>query len=305
MRLRLLTGTAGNDALVGYATDDTISGLAGNDTLSGGGGNDTVDGGAGADNLRGNDGNDTLLGGADNDTLQGGNGNDILIGGAGNDVLVGGTHDAYWNTYAGPGSDTYHFGRGDGQDQIWDNDPTAGVVDRLVFGPSITPSDVLVSRPASSNHLVFSLVGSTDRVTVNNHFAAGAWAVEEVRFESGVVWGPAEIAARVNLPASSLSEPLGSGPMLNARGDQEYRSLLTRILISQDVGSADSRVAAAWGHGEVAAGPADYPVASTNAAALQLASWMAIGGGGALALSGSGDVGRLRNTDLGLVLAQP
>lgn len=77
-----------------------ISGTSGNDTLVGGSGDDKISGGAG---------NDLLIGGSGNDTLSGGTGNDILIGGFGNDVLFGGR-----------GMDTFLHSVGDGQDTIAD-----------------------------------------------------------------------------------------------------------------------------------------------------------------------------------------
>lgn len=75
-----ITGSSGNDSLVGGLEDDSISGLAGNDTLIGSGGNDTLDGGAGNDSITGDAGNDTIL-------LQDGFGNDTVAGSTGNDVI--------------------------------------------------------------------------------------------------------------------------------------------------------------------------------------------------------------------------
>ncbi|WP_445322692.1 hypothetical protein [Pseudoduganella rhizocola] len=64
-----LTGSNGNDDLLGDWFDDSLSGGGGNDRLNGAGGDDT---------LRGGDGHDTLIAG---------NGADLLDGGAGNDLL--------------------------------------------------------------------------------------------------------------------------------------------------------------------------------------------------------------------------
>ncbi|MGO4705996.1 hypothetical protein AB4072_09500 [Microvirga sp. 2MCAF38] len=71
----------------GDAQGDTLSNIQG---VSGTSGNDTLIGSSAADSLIGNDGNDSLDGGAGTDTLRGGNGNDVLIGGAGADTLDGG-----------------------------------------------------------------------------------------------------------------------------------------------------------------------------------------------------------------------
>lgn len=62
-----LTGSAGDDALIGLFGHNNIEGLAGNDTLLGGPGNDTLEGGDGNDHLFGGLGNDTMTGGAGHD----------------------------------------------------------------------------------------------------------------------------------------------------------------------------------------------------------------------------------------------
>jgi hypothetical protein len=53
-----LTGTDGNDLIIGSSGADTIDGLGGDDCILGGGGDDS---------LNGNDGTDVCLGGAGND----------------------------------------------------------------------------------------------------------------------------------------------------------------------------------------------------------------------------------------------
>ncbi|WP_306395562.1 DUF4214 domain-containing protein [Telluria beijingensis] len=98
-----LTGTAGNDRLVGGDLDDILIGLGGNDTLRGGAGDDVLEGGDGDDLLEGGDGNDILRGGRGHDELRtvsygnnlldGGDGDDRLFGGNGNDTLLGGAGD--------------------------------------------------------------------------------------------------------------------------------------------------------------------------------------------------------------------
>jgi Ca2+-binding RTX toxin-like protein len=55
----IITGTSGNDLLIGDANDNFIFGLGGNDTLLGFAGNDTLHGGQGGDVLNGGDGIDT------------------------------------------------------------------------------------------------------------------------------------------------------------------------------------------------------------------------------------------------------
>jgi Ca2+-binding RTX toxin-like protein len=55
-----VTGTPGNDLILGSSGPDTINGLSGDDCILGGGGNDSIDG---------NSGTDACLGGPDSDTF--------------------------------------------------------------------------------------------------------------------------------------------------------------------------------------------------------------------------------------------
>jgi Ca2+-binding RTX toxin-like protein len=186
---QLLQGGSANDTLRGYATADTMSGAAGDDSLYGGAGNDQISGDAGNDWLQGEDGNDLLLGGDGNDILQGGSGDDTLDGGAGDDALTGGKYDSYNGDYAGPGNDTYRFGRGDGNDVILDYDSTAGNLDRIAFKAGVTLDDLLLSRTGDGS-LVIGLAGTSDQLTVYQHFkSGGAWAVETLQFADGTSLG--------------------------------------------------------------------------------------------------------------------
>jgi len=85
-----ITGTSGDDELLGTSANDMILGLDGNDRLNGRGGDDCLVGGAGNDRLFGRRGNDLLYGGEGDDRLRGNRGNDALDGGAGFDDCLGG-----------------------------------------------------------------------------------------------------------------------------------------------------------------------------------------------------------------------
>ncbi|SPH17457.1 Bifunctional hemolysin/adenylate cyclase [Defluviimonas aquaemixtae] len=134
-----LTGTFGNDTIVGGETGETAgdlidaSGLTANTTLSFtgseagtlaaggstavfseierftlGAGDDTVNASAATAgvNVDAGAGNDGLTGGVGNDTLAGGAGNDTLNGGAGNDSLTGGAGDDTFRLTGTFGNDT-------------------------------------------------------------------------------------------------------------------------------------------------------------------------------------------------------
>ena len=81
-------GSQHADTLTGSNGDNWVIGLGGNDVLSGLAGRDRIDGGTGNDRLSGGSGADHMIGGAGNDRLSGGLGADKLIGGAGYDTFL-------------------------------------------------------------------------------------------------------------------------------------------------------------------------------------------------------------------------
>lgn len=87
-----ITGTSGNDTLIGTIGADIISGLDGNDSISGG---------AGADTIFGGDGNDTVQSGEGRDTIDLGAGDDVLIWDEAN-----GDYDLFESIDGGTGNDT-------------------------------------------------------------------------------------------------------------------------------------------------------------------------------------------------------
>src|SRR3954454_8846108 len=69
---RTITGTSGDDVLVGTPSADRVHGLAGSDDITGGKGDDRLFGGGGFDTFRWTrgDGYDQVDGGADSDVLE-------------------------------------------------------------------------------------------------------------------------------------------------------------------------------------------------------------------------------------------
>lgn len=100
-----LSGTRGNDHMVGTAWADLFDGSDGDDVINGRAGDDRIGGEDGADKLSGDDGNDRLWGGEGDDALSGGRGSDVLDGGNGNDRLDGGIGEDIM--IGGAGNDTY------------------------------------------------------------------------------------------------------------------------------------------------------------------------------------------------------
>ncbi|MCP4545844.1 MAG: hypothetical protein GY835_05180, partial [bacterium] len=165
-------GTEGNDALKGSNSAETIYGLAGNDNIKGRGGNDLIDGGPGNDRADAGSGDDYIAGGEGDDLLYGKGGNDTLAGGSGNDALTGGS-----------GSDTYLFGRGGGQDIISNTDWAAAAIDRVVFDAGVSAGDISFERVSS--HLLLTITGTEDTLTIKNWFKASGHRIDEFVFQDG------------------------------------------------------------------------------------------------------------------------
>jgi Ca2+-binding RTX toxin-like protein len=139
----------------------------------------TLTGTTKADALTGKDGNDTLSGLAGNDTLAGGKGSDSLIGGKGND--------------------TYLFNRGDGQDVIVDTDSTLFNSDLLKLGGA-TSKQLWLTK--SGSNLDIKILGTSDKVTVQNWFAGSANQVEKITASDGKSLSASKVNALVNAMAS-------------------------------------------------------------------------------------------------------
>ena len=148
----------------GNLFNNHLTGNVGNNDLSGGKGNDILEGGAGDDRLLGGTGDDTLNGELGDDSLDGGTGNDSMSGGLGND--------------------TYQVNRGDGHDTVQDTDATVGNADRLLYGATINPLDLVLSRQV--NDLRIAIHGTTDEVTIQNWYSAPTTAqVETIQAGNG------------------------------------------------------------------------------------------------------------------------
>jgi Ca2+-binding RTX toxin-like protein len=143
---------------------------------------------AGSDSLSAmSGGNNTLSGLGGNDYLYGSDGNDTLIGGTGTDTLNGST-----------GNDTYLFARGDGQDTVYDYDATAGNQDIARFGAGISYDQLWLKR--TGNDLEASIIGTTDKVTMQNWYSGQANHIE--RFEAG---GKALLDSKVDLLVQAMA----------------------------------------------------------------------------------------------------
>ena len=113
----LIAGNGGADWIYGNGGADTLSGNDGEDVVYGGDGNDSITGGNNNDQLFGGDGADTLDGGGSDDFVRGGAGADLIFGGGGADHLEGGWEDAAADTIFGQSGNDLILGGG-GNDSL-------------------------------------------------------------------------------------------------------------------------------------------------------------------------------------------
>ncbi|MDP9131883.1 MAG: Ig family protein, partial [Nitrospirota bacterium] len=174
-------------------------------TLTGGAGNDVLDGGAGADTLTGGTGDDIYIRDNVNDVLNentnagtdtvrssvaytlGVNVENLTLSGT---SAINGTGNAANNMMAGNsannvltglgGNDTYLYSRGGGQDTVIDN---SGASDTMLFGATINPQDLILSRQA--NDLRLSVYGTGDQVTMQNWYLGVSYQTEVIQAGNG------------------------------------------------------------------------------------------------------------------------
>jgi Ca2+-binding RTX toxin-like protein len=119
--------------------------------------------------------------------LMAGIGNDILVSGAGNDVLAGGA-----------GSDEYRYFTGGGDDRIIDAGGS-GDIDRLVLGPTILPSNIVVARSSLGTSDVALRISDGTTIVLQDQLLQGQGAgIEEIRFADNTVWTRADILSHLH-----------------------------------------------------------------------------------------------------------
>ena len=183
------TGNALNNVLRGNSAANVLAGGTGNDTYVVSTGDTIVENvNEGTDTVRSdvtwtlgtNLENLTLtgiaavdgMGNALNNTVTGNSAANVLTGGAGNDTLRGGL-----------GNDTYLINRGEGQDIVSENDGMAGNTDTLLYGTTINPQDLILSRQA--NDLRLSVYGTNDQVTIQNWYLGASNQTEVIQAGNG------------------------------------------------------------------------------------------------------------------------
>ena len=163
-----------------------------------------------------------MIGTVDADILMGLGGNDSLSGGAGDDVLDGGAgtirctavSSGYFSG-AGAGNDTYVFGRGYGQDVIYDYDSTPGNTDTIQL-KDLNLADVTIKRDATTFYL--SVNGTTDVLKITDWGLGAAYRIERIKFADGTVLDGAALAATAFLGTSAADTIKGTNDSDVIRG---------------------------------------------------------------------------------------
>jgi Ca2+-binding RTX toxin-like protein len=221
----VLTGNGANNTLTGGAGNDLIDGGAGTDTMRGGADNDTYVVAQAADitTENANEGTDTVqasitwvignnienlvltgtanINGTGNtlaNALTGNSGNNVLTANAGNDTLDGAA--GLDTLIGGAGNDTYMLGRGYGADLVQENDSTAGNTDLASFLTGISEYQLWFQR--TGNDLVASVIGTSDKLTVQGWYLGGANHVEQFKTAEGKTLLDSQVQNLVNAMAA-------------------------------------------------------------------------------------------------------
>lgn len=154
-------------------------------------------------------GNDNLSGSTLNNRLDGLEGDDILWGDGGYNQFIGGQGND--SMYARSGEDTFVFNLGDGQDVLRDGDGYAsgGPADEVIFGPGLTPSDIVFIARAElpiddpdhdylgigSTDLIVRVRNTTDKLTIKEFFGYGQ--IERFSFSDGTQVTSSDVLERL------------------------------------------------------------------------------------------------------------
>ncbi|MBK9021009.1 MAG: putative Ig domain-containing protein [Sulfuritalea sp.] len=246
----LLIGNAGSNRLVGGDGNDSLDGggaIA--DILVGGSGNDAysvygttqvieLDGegidtvttptsyaltanvenltliGDATNNIEGtgNELNNLLIGNGAINTLTGNAGNDTLDGRGGADVLIGGT-----------GNDAYLFGAGYDSDTVRENDASAGNVDEARFLAGIAADQIWLRHV--DNHLEASIIGTTDKLTMENWYLGDQYHVEQFKTADGKLLLDSQVENLVQAMAAFAPPSAGQTTLPPA-----YQEVLTPVI---------------------------------------------------------------------------
>jgi len=227
----VVNGTSAADLLAGSAGSDMLIGGHGNDTytVNNSGDRPVEQGGEGTDLVKttlssyslgdhveklsyAGSGSFSGSGNKLNNSVTGGAGNDWLNGGTGNDVLTG-----------GEGADTYWFGRGGGNDIIYNGD--SGGADRLQFGSGITEDQLWFGQNGDDLLVTLRGTGGSDTVRVEGWYSDTDNRLGKFQLSDGQVLE----ATRVQQLVQAMADFSTSSGSPTSLGDTEQQTVETVI----------------------------------------------------------------------------
>jgi Ca2+-binding RTX toxin-like protein len=204
-----------------------------------------IDGTEFDDELFGTMSGDEINGFGGNDQLNGRDGNDVLNGGAGDDFLEGGA-----------GSDQYIYQSGDGNDEINEDDNTAGNIDTIRF-VGMNPTDIQVNR-GTGNQLFVTTKATNEILQVSGWFNSSQYQTEQIEFANGEIWDVAQIeeAAALNLNGSVRNDFIFAEDQVNNinAGSGDDQIFGGAFADSIDAGDGDDFVFARGGDNQIVGG---------------------------------------------------
>ncbi|AUB40918.1 Ca2+-binding protein, RTX toxin-related [Nostoc flagelliforme CCNUN1] len=222
-----ISGTSGNDTIVGWASGGNANSTSGNDTLNGADGNDSLAGGTANDSLIGENGNDTLDGGTGNDTLLGGAGNDTFRGSQGNDSINGGDgidtadYSQIGQTITLSGVGTIEKAGGFGQDQLFR-------VENVIANANVANNTIDTSQSLAGVAITVNL--RTQSLVANNVPGLGTLSFTAVNFDNvigtngndNIVGDTQNNRLSGNNGDDTLDGGLGTDTLIGGAGDDTY-----------------------------------------------------------------------------------
>ncbi|KAA3498698.1 tandem-95 repeat protein [Rhizobium rhizogenes] len=178
--------------------------------------NDFIRGSMRSEILTGGSGDDQIQSQGNNGTLVGDSGNDILTGAEGADILIGGTGDD--RLLGGDGNDVYRWGRGEGNDTIFDT----GGVDRVELFAGITPDEIKVIT-VDALTLVLQIRDTGEELTLSKVLSTSANFIESIAFADGTIWSATELRNQSFIGSNAANAIVGTtnADRIDSRGGND------------------------------------------------------------------------------------